>query len=154
MAVVGNLDADTEPLVSVAGEVIPGRAFYDYVDKYIDNRASTVVPAHLSHDQQLELAALARRAYRALECDGLARVDSFLRRDGETFVINEINTIPGMTPISLFPQMWEASGLSFSHVVDRLIGLARARHASRAKLSHAFAPGRSERSSARSRRRR
>jgi D-alanine-D-alanine ligase len=154
MAVIGNLDADTEPLVSVPGEVIPGRAFYDYVDKYIDNRASTVVPAHISHDQQLELAALARRAYRALECDGFARVDCFLRRDGDTFVINEINTIPGMTPISLFPQMWEASGLSFSHVVDRLIGLARARHASRAKLATAFAPKRAERSPARSRRRR
>jgi D-alanine-D-alanine ligase len=152
IGVLGNLDADTEPMVSVPGEVVPGRAFYDYVDKYVGGGASTVVPAHLTQDLQHTMAAVARRAYRALDCDGLARVDFFLRADDEVFVVNEINTMPGMTPISLFPQMWEASGITFPQVVDRLITLARARHAHRAQLSTAFSPGARSPSATRSRR--
>jgi D-alanine-D-alanine ligase len=129
-------------VVSVPGELIPGREFYDYVDKYVDSRARTIVPAPLPPARREEMAGLARRAYRALECAGMARVDFFLRREPEAFVVNEINTIPGFTAISLFPVMWEASGIPFSQVVDRLIALALRRHAQRARLTTSFAPPR------------
>lgn len=152
IGVLGNLDADAELMVSVPGEVVPGRTFYDYVDKYVGGGASTVVPARLTQDLQQTMAAMARRAYRALDCNGLARVDFFLRKGDEVFVVNEINTMPGMTPISLFPQMWEASGIAFPQVVERLIALARARHAQRAQLSTAFTSGTRAPSTARSRR--
>jgi len=140
VAVLGNLDSTHEVMVSVPGEVIPGREFYDYVDKYIDDRARTIVPAPLPRDCQRDMGALARRAYEVLECDGMARVDFFLCGHGEKILVNEINTIPGFTPISLFPRMWEASGVSFPKVVDRLIGLALERHARRAKLATSFTP--------------
>jgi len=140
IAVLGNIDAETDPIVSVPGEVIPGREFYDYIDKYVDDRASTFVPAAIPRDCQREMAELAGRAYEVLECDGMARVDFFLRGDGEKILINEINTIPGFTPISLFPRMWEASGIPFPGVVDRLIALALDRHARRAKLATSFTP--------------
>jgi D-alanine-D-alanine ligase len=140
VAVLGNVDSTGEVMVSVPGEVIPGREFYDYVDKYVDDRARTIVPAPLPRDRQRDMGALARRAYEVLECDGMARVDFFLCGDGEKILVNEINTIPGFTPISLFPRMWEASGVSFPKVVDRLIGLALERHARRAKLATSFTP--------------
>lgn len=140
VAVLGNVDSTDEVMVSVPGEVIPGREFYDYVDKYVDDRARTIVPAPLPRDCQRDMGALARRTYEVLECDGMARVDFFLCSDGEKILVNEINTIPGFTPISLFPRMWEASGVSFPKVVDRLIGLALERHARRAKLATSFTP--------------
>jgi D-alanine-D-alanine ligase len=86
------------------------------------------------------MTALARRTYEVLECHGMARVDFFLHGADEKLFVNEINTIPGITPISLFPQMWEASGMPFSDVVDRLIALALARHRRRAALETSFAP--------------
>jgi D-alanine-D-alanine ligase len=140
VAVLGNIDSTDEVMVSVPGEVIPGRKFYDYVDKYVDDRARTIVPAPLPRPCQRDMGALARRAYEVLECDGMARVDFFLCDDGEKVLVNEINTIPGFTPISLFPRMWEASGVSFPKVVERLIGLALERHARRAKLATSFTP--------------
>jgi len=140
IAVLGNVDSNTDPIVSVPGEIVPGRAFYDYIDKYVDDRASSIVPATLTHDRQQEMATLARRAYKVLECDGMARVDFFLRREDEKIIVNEINTIPGFTPISLFPRMWEASGIPFPKVVDRLIALAFDRHARRARLATSFTP--------------
>lgn len=152
IGVLGNLDADAELMVSVPGEIVPGRTFYDYVDKYVGSGARTVVPARLTQDLQQTMVAMARRAYRALDCDGLARVDFFLRKSDDVFLVNEINTMPGMTPISLFPQMWEASGIAFPQVVDRLIALARARHALRARLSTAVSSGPRASSTTRSRR--
>jgi D-alanine-D-alanine ligase len=140
VAVLGNIDSTDEVIVSVPGEVIPGRVFYDYIDKYVDDRARTIVPAPLPRDCQRDMGALARRAYEVLECDGMARVDFFLCGDGEKIIVNEINTIPGFTPISLFPRMWEASGVVFPKVVDRLIALALDRHARRAKLATSFTP--------------
>jgi D-alanine-D-alanine ligase len=140
IAVLGNIDSSTGTIVSVPGEVIPGRAFYDYIDKYVGDRASTMVPAAIPRDCQREMAALAQRTYEVLECDGMARVDFFLDRNGEKILVNEINTIPGFTPISLFPRMWEASGMPFPKVVDRLITLALDRHARRAKLTTSFTP--------------
>jgi D-alanine-D-alanine ligase len=140
IAVLGNVESSSDLMVSVPGEVIPGRDFYDYVDKYVGDTARTIVPAPIPATTRREMGALARRSYAALECSGMARVDFFLREDNETLLVNEINTIPGITPISLFPQMWEASGLSFPKVVDRLVALAIERHRRRAELATAFAP--------------
>jgi D-alanine-D-alanine ligase len=146
IGVIGNNDGSGALEVSVPGEVIPGREFYDYVDKYVGEAARTIVPATLHANLRAELTGLAKRAYEALECDGFARVDFFLRETDERLLINEINTIPGMTPISLFPQMWEATGVPFPAVVERLIALGLARHRQRARLATTFAPGRVRRS--------
>ena len=128
-AVLGN----EHPEVSVAGEIKPGNDFYDYEDKYLDDNAQLVIPANLTPAQLAEGQALAVRAYKALRCEGMARVDFFFD-DGSTggpgrgWVINEANTIPGFTPISMYPKLWEASGLSYSALLDRLVELAVARH--------------------------
>ncbi len=140
IAVLGNSDDPSSLRVSVPGEIIPGRSFYDYIDKFVDDRARTVVPAHLHPSLQEEIAALARRAYTALDCAGMARVDFFLRQDDERLLVNEVNTIPGFTPVSLFPRMWEATGMSLPAVVDRLVALALERHARRTRLLTSFTP--------------
>lgn len=139
IAVIGNPD-DGEVRASLPGEVIPGREFYDYVDKYVGTSSRTVVPAHLPTDCREEMTALAKRTFEVLECHGMARVDFFLQTRDQKLLVNEINTIPGTTPISLFPQMWEASGVPFADVVDRLIALALERHRRRAKLETSFTP--------------
>ena len=131
-AVLGN----EHPEVSVAGEIKPGNDFYDYEDKYLDDSAQLLIPAPLTPEQLAEGQAWAIRAYKALRCEGMARVDFFFD-DGSTggtgrgWVINEANTIPGFTPISMYPKLWEASGLSYSALLDRLVELAVARHARR-----------------------
>jgi D-alanine-D-alanine ligase len=140
VGVVGNSDDPSSLRVSVPGEIIPGRTFYDYVDKYVEDGARTVVPAHLRTGLKEELSALALQAYTAVGCDGMARVDFFLRQDDDRLLVNEVNTIPGFTPVSLFPRMWEATGMSFPALVDRLVALALARHARRARLLTSFAP--------------
>jgi D-alanine-D-alanine ligase len=118
--------------------VIPGRDFYDYIDKYVGTSSRTIVPAELSATARTSIEALARRAYVTLECAGMARVDFFLNRADGQLLVNEINTIPGFTSASLFPRMWEAAGVPFAALVDRLIALALARHTSRAALSTSF----------------
>jgi D-alanine-D-alanine ligase len=158
IAVIGSAEDGPEGIrTSVPGEVIPGREFYDYVDKYVGTGSRTIVPAHLPADCGREMAALARRAFEVLECHGMARVDFFLREGDQKLFVNEINTIPGTTPISLFPQMWEASGVLFADVVDRLIALALERHRRRARLETSFTPAASGpargKTAARSRRR-
>jgi D-alanine-D-alanine ligase len=129
LALLGNEDVR----VTRAGEIIASREFYDYEDKYVLGLAETVAPTDLK-DTQLERAQrLATAAYRALRVEGLARVDVFLREDDE-IVINEVNTMPGFTPISMFPMLWEAEGVSFDAVVGELVRLARARHVRRQSL--------------------
>lgn len=129
-AVLGN-DA---PEASVPGEVIPSREFYDYEAKYIDSASRTVIPADLSPAEVEAVRRMAVEAFRALDCAGMARVDFLLsRRDGSIFV-NEINTIPGFTTISMYSKMWEASGVSYPQLLDRLIALALERHAQRQQL--------------------
>lgn len=129
LALMGNEDVR----VSRAGEIIASREFYDYEDKYVLGLAETVAPTDLK-DTQLEHAQdLARAAYRALRVEGLARIDVFLREDDE-IVINEVNTMPGFTPISMFPMLWEAEGLPFDRVVQELVVLARERDARRRSL--------------------
>ena len=123
---------DDPPEASVPGEIVPGAEFYDYADKYEDGTAQLLVPAPLSPEEVAEAQALAVRVFEACRCEAMARVDCFLRDDG-TFVVNELNTIPGFTPISMYPKLWEASGLPYSALLDRLIDLAVLRHERRAR---------------------
>jgi D-alanine-D-alanine ligase len=123
-AVLGNDD----PIASLPCEILPSREFYDYDDKYLLDRAVTKLPADLPEGKTEELRRLAVECYRAVECEGMARVDFLLEESTGKLYINEINTIPGFTSISMYPKMWEASGIGFSALVDRLIDLALERH--------------------------
>ena len=124
-AVLGNSD----PEVSVPGEIIPSGDFYDYEAKYLDDRSELVVPAVLTAEQTDEIQRLAIAAFRAIDGAGMARVDMLLARDTGCIFLNEINTHPGFTTISMYPKMWAASGLSYPALLDRLIVLASERHA-------------------------
>jgi len=123
-AVLGN----DEPFASAPCEILPSREFYDYDDKYLLDRAETRVPADLPAATTAELRRLAVECYRAVECEGMGRVDFLLENSTGKLYLNEINTIPGFTSISMFPKMWEASGIGFSALIDRLIDLALERH--------------------------
>ncbi len=123
-AVLGN----EAPQASLPCEILPSRDFYDYEDKYLLDRAQTKVPADLDPVKTDELRRLAVECYRAVECEGMARVDFFLEAATDRLYINEINTIPGFTSISMYPKMWEHSGIPFSALIDRLIELALDRH--------------------------
>jgi D-alanine-D-alanine ligase len=123
-AVLGN----ESPMASVPCEILPSREFYDYEDKYLLDRAGTKVPADLSPEKTDELRRLAVECYRAVECEGMGRVDFLLEAATDKLYINEINTIPGFTSISMFPKMWEHSGIPFSALLDQLIELALERH--------------------------
>ena len=127
VAVIGN----RSPRASVVGEIIPGNDFYDYEDKYVTDSATLMIPAQLTAQQSDELRQLALRAYETLRCEGMARVDFFFEEDGRGFLCNEINTIPGFTPISMYPKMWEASGLGYSDLIDELVMHAQERHSRR-----------------------
>jgi D-alanine-D-alanine ligase len=124
-SVLGN----DEPVASLAGEIVPeGHAFYDYAAKYLDERgARLVIPADLPAEVLEEVQRLAIAAFRTIRCAGMARVDFFLLPDG-TLWVNEVNTIPGFTSISMYPKLWEASGLPYARLVERLLELAIERH--------------------------
>jgi D-alanine-D-alanine ligase len=126
---------DDPPEVSVPGEIIPAAEFYDYADKYEDGRAQLLAPAPLTDAQASDVRALAARAFEACRCEAMARVDFFLEEEGPArgFLVNELNTIPGFTPISMYPRLWEVSGLPYSALIDRLIELAMERHERRAR---------------------
>jgi D-alanine-D-alanine ligase len=136
VAVLGN----EAPEASVVGELLPSREFYDYTDKYVDDRAQTVIPAAIDPAVAERMRALALDAFRAVDCSGLARVDFFMDRASGRVLLNEINTMPGCTPISMYPKLWEASGRPFPAVCDRLIALALERHAAQARRRLSFAP--------------
>jgi D-alanine-D-alanine ligase len=119
-SVLGN----QSPMASLPCEILPSREFYDYEDKYLLDRARTQVPALLSAEWIAEVRRLAVECYRAVECEGMARVDFFLENETGRLYINEINTIPGFTSISMYPKMWEHSGIGFGELLDRLIALA------------------------------
>ncbi|NLA35092.1 MAG: D-alanine--D-alanine ligase [Actinobacteria bacterium] len=127
IAVLGN----EAPMVSLPGEILAGAEFYDFDDKYRDGVSKTVTPADLSDAQIGEMRAIALATYRALRAEGLARVDMFLEEDGRGFLVNEINTLPGFTSISMYPMMWQASGIGYGELLDEMIRLAFARHARR-----------------------
>jgi D-alanine-D-alanine ligase len=124
-SVLGN----DEPEVSVVGEIMPANEFYDYEAKYLSEGSKTLIPADLSEPIAKAVRHFAVEAFKALDCAGMARVDFFLERDTHRIFVNEINTIPGFTPISMYPKMWEASGIPYSELIDRLIGLALERYA-------------------------
>jgi D-alanine-D-alanine ligase len=129
-AVIGNDDPDA----SVAGEIVPSREFYDYEAKYLDEGSQTLIPADLAPDVMSRVRALSVAAFRAVEASGLARVDFLLSRGTGSLLVNEINTMPGFTTISMFAKLWEASGVPYPALVDRLIALALARHAEKQRL--------------------
>jgi D-alanine-D-alanine ligase len=131
-SVLGNED----PVAAVPCEILPSRDFYDYDDKYLLEKAETVIPANLSPEQTAELQKLAVECYRAVECEGMARVDFLLESATNNLYINEINTIPGFTSISMYPKMWEYSGLPMPQLIDRLIELALERHEAKKRLRY------------------
>lgn len=136
LAVLAALDPAEPPHVSVAGEIIPKGGFYSYDNKYLDPEgAALAVPAELTPAQLARAQHIAREAFVALECDGMARVDLFLDRVSGELLFNEVNTIPGFTTISMYPKLWEASGTSYRELLARLIELALARRAAKSKLS-------------------
>jgi D-alanine-D-alanine ligase len=130
------------PRASVVGEIVPAADFYDYDDKYTDGAAKTIVPADIAPDVAESVRALALRAFKALRAEGMARVDVFLEDPGRGLLVNEINTIPGFTPISMYPMLWQASGLSYPELVDELVRLALERHGRRSRLTTDRGPGR------------
>jgi D-alanine-D-alanine ligase len=134
-AVLGN----DEPIASVLAEIIPGSEFYDYEDKYVNNRTKVILPVELDDDLAHRIRGLAVQAFMALDLAGMARVDFFLD-DQDNIYLNEVNTIPGFTPFSMYPKLWEASGLPYSNLLDRLIELALERHAERSRLETEFQP--------------
>jgi D-alanine-D-alanine ligase len=139
LSVLGN----DEPLVSVPGEIVPSREFYSYAAKYIDtgDRASKLlIPAPLPEAVVERLQSLAVETYQAIDCAGMARADFLLSNETEELFVNELNTIPGFTAISMYPKLWEASGLSYATLIDRLIELALERHADKLRSETSYHP--------------
>ena len=129
-AVLGN----DEPLASVVGEILPSNDFYDYEAKYLDGGASRlVIPADVPAEISTSIRSMAVTAFATLDLSGLSRVDFFLERETDRIFINEVNTLPGFTEISMYPKLWEASGLSYPELLDRLVQLALERHAERSR---------------------
>ena len=126
-SVLGN----ENPQASLPGEIIPHREFYDYRDKYHEGKTKFGIPAELPPDVIEQIQALSLEAFQAIACSGMARVDFFLREDTQELILNEINTIPGFTQISMYPKLWEVSGIPFPRLLEELIELGLQRHRSR-----------------------
>ena len=141
VSVLGN----HEPKASVPGEIVPHREFYDYAAKYLEEGTHLIIPAELKPSQTHKVRSLAVRAFQVLELCGMARVDFFLEKKGGKIYLNEVNTIPGFTSISMYPKMWEASGIPFRELVDKLIALALEIHEEKNRTKYAIelpeAPG-------------
>jgi D-alanine-D-alanine ligase len=129
-AVLGNDDLQA----SLPGEIVPSGEFYDYNAKYIDGSSTEIIPAKLSEAHVRDIQRLAIDAFRSVECAGMARVDFLLSRDSGEMFLNEVNTIPGFTTISMYPKMWKASGLDYPELLGRLVTLALERHAEKQQL--------------------
>ncbi|MEW6084743.1 MAG: D-alanine--D-alanine ligase family protein [Chloroflexota bacterium] len=134
VSVLGN----DEPAASVCGEILPSREFYSYESKYIDGTSGLEIPAQIPHETSEKIREYAVRAYKSIDCAGMARVDFFVEKDTNQIYLNELNTIPGFTKISMYPKLWEASGLPYAKLVDRLIELALERKAERDRTSHTY----------------
>jgi D-alanine-D-alanine ligase len=133
-SVLGN----EKPIASLPGEIVVNRDFYSYDAKYIDDKGARLeIPARLPKQVVKNVRALALRAYKALCCEGMGRIDFFVQANGRVLV-NEINTIPGFTKISMYPKLWEASGISYTELIDRLIQLALERFRREQKLKTSF----------------
>ena len=131
---LGNAD----PRASVPGEIVPHREFYDYTAKYLEEGTQLIIPAKLTRAQVKRFQDYAVRAFRAIECTGMARVDFFLEGRTRRIFLNEVNTIPGFTSISMYPKLWEASGLGFRELIDRLIELALELHREKARTKYSI----------------
>jgi len=136
VSVLGNDD----PVTSVPGEIVPCREFYDYAAKYVEPDSELLIPAPLTPEQTMAVQQLAIQAFLAIDGAGMARVDFLLDRQSGEIFLNEINTIPGFTSISMYPKLWEASGLSFSSLVDRLVELALERHEDKSRSETSYRP--------------
>lgn len=136
-SVLGNDDL----IASIPGEIIPCREFYDYKAKYIDEGSELIIPAKLSEDLVREVQRFSVDAFRALDCSGMARVDLFLDKESDEIYVNELNTIPGFTPISMYPKLLEHSGIPFIELITRLINLALERHEQRMRLVSSYEVG-------------
>lgn len=134
VSVLGN----DNPQASVVGEVIPSREFYSYEAKYIDGSSDLLIPAPIPDDLAEQVRQIAVKAYKAIDCAGLARVDFLLDKDSGELFLNEINTLPGFTKISMYPKLWVASGLPYPDLIDRLIELALERKADRDRIEHIY----------------
>ena len=132
VSVLGNHD----PKASVAGEIVPHREFYDYTAKYLEEGTALIIPAKLKPAQMKKIQQLAVSAFRTLELSGMARVDFFLEKKGGKLFLNEVNTIPGFTSISMYPKLWEATGIPFRELIDRLITLALEVHQEKARTKY------------------
>lgn len=135
-SVLGN----DNPIASVPGEIVPCNEFYDYRAKYLDEGSKLLIPAPIPPETAEEVRNLAIEAFRAIDCTGMARVDFFLEKQSGKVYLNEVNTIPGFTKISMYPKLWEASGLPYPQLIDRLIELAFERHADRMRSAISFQP--------------
>jgi D-alanine-D-alanine ligase len=139
VAILENPDPGLPPLASTPGEITPTHEFYSYESKYLDeNGAHLKIPAGLTPEQMKTVQTLAQRTFVTLEGEGLARVDFFLDKDTGDFYLNEVNTMPGFTSISMYPKMWEASGISYTQLLSKLIDLAVARHQRKSALVREF----------------
>jgi D-alanine-D-alanine ligase len=134
VAVLGNDD----PQASVPGEILPSREFYSYEAKYVDNASGLLIPAPIPAETAALARSLAVQAYQAIDCAGMARVDFLLDKDSGALYLNEVNTIPGFTQISMYAKLWEATGMSYPELVDRLIALAMERKAERDQIERRY----------------
>lgn len=134
VAVLGN----EVPQVSVPGEILPSNEFYDYSAKYVGGTSTLIIPAELTDEQKALIETYAIQAFQAIDCTGLARIDFFIDRSSGEVLVNEINTMPGFTRYSMYPKLWEASGMSYAKLLDHLIQLALERHAERGQIVRTF----------------
>jgi D-alanine-D-alanine ligase len=134
VSVLGNDD----PIASVPGEIIPSREFYSYAAKYVDDTSELLIPAPISAERTEQVRHLAITAFKAVDCAGMARVDFLMDKVSDDLWLNEVNTIPGFTPISMYPKLWEATGISYTELIDRLIQLALERHEDKGRSATSF----------------
>lgn len=135
-AVLGNND----PRASVLGEIVPSNEFYDYDAKYVDGKSNAIIPAKLPRQKAEAIRNMAVEAFRVLDLAGMARVDFFVTRKTGRVYLNEVNTLPGFTSISMYPKLWEATGIGYAELLDRLIALAIERHQEKSGLQTAYKP--------------
>jgi D-alanine-D-alanine ligase len=132
VSVLGNHD----PRASIPGEIVPHREFYDYAAKYLEEGTQLLIPAKLKKSEVKKVQAMAVTAFRALELSGMARVDFFIEKRGGKIYLNEVNTIPGFTSISMYPKLWEANGIPFRELISKLIDLALEQHQEKARTKY------------------
>jgi D-alanine-D-alanine ligase len=139
VAVLENPDAGADPLVSIPGEIDPAHEFYSYEAKYLDEKgAALIIPAKLDPEETKRAQEIGRKVFTALECEGMARVDLFLDRSSGEFFFNELNTIPGFTSISMYPKLWEVTGIGYQELLSKLVDLAISRHEKKKTLVREF----------------